>query len=404
MKTIQNKFKILLILLFVGFSFASCSSEDDGVDPEPPQGNNLPITLDCNSFQSNNADAILLLENRGDGVDYIIDCVVSVSIDLKIEPGVVIEFADAAGMKVKDSGSINAVGTQSEPITFTATNKTKGAWKGIMSSSQSVKNQFDYVTMEYAGVGGLTSNSEPASLILTAKAYFRLNNVTIKNSLNYGIATTAYNYNVEINNCTITGCEIPVYADTNIVKNISGGDFTGNTTDVIRLSAGQLGVIRTSQTWKKLSVPYRTADEIVILGGAKLTLEPGLILEFEDTKGLELDKLFDEGSALIAVGTPASPIIFTGVTKVPGAWGTLSIRRSTSVQNKIDNVLIEYAGGSGAGGAIEMWVDPVLTVTNTTFKDIGACALYNKYDPTNPNLTEGNNTLINVSGDYMCSE
>lgn len=401
MKTIQIKFKTLLFALLVGIAISSCSKDDT---PDDPQGNNTPILLDCNSFQSNNTDAILLLENRSDGVDYIIDCVVSVEIDLKIEPGVVIEFADAAGMKVKESGSINAIGSQSDPITFTATNKIKGAWKGIISSSQSVKNQFNYVTMEYGGDGGLTSNSEPASLILAAGAYFRLNNVTIKNSLNYGIASTAFNYNVEINNCTITGCEIPIFADTNILKNISGGNFTGNTTDVIRLSADGQGAIATSQTWKKLSVPYRTSGDIVIVNGAKLTLEPGLILEFEDTKGLELDKLFNEGSALIAVGTPQNPIIFTGVTKVPGAWGTLSIRRSTSVQNKIDNVLIEYAGGAGAGGAIEMWVDPVLTVTNTTFKDIDACALFSKYSPINPNLTEGNNTLINVNGEYMCTD
>ncbi|SRX55406.1 hypothetical protein [Aequorivita sp. CIP111184] len=400
MKTIQIKFKTLFILLILSCAFSSCTKEDE---PDP-QGNDLPIALDCNSFQSNNSNAISVLENRSDGVDYIINCVIPVEVDLKIQPGVVIEFTDAAGMEIKESGSINAVGSQSEPILFTASTKTKGAWKGIISRSQSVKNRFDYVTIEYAGDGGLSGNGEEGSLIFRAETYFRLNNVTIKNGLNYGINSIWYNYDVEINNCTITGCEMPIFADTNIVKNISGGDFTGNTTDVIRLFAGDQGAIGNSQTWKKLSVPYRTSGDIVIVDGAKLTLEPGLVLEFEETRGLVLDKLFDEGSALIAVGTPSNPIIFTGVTKVPGSWGTLSIRRSTSVQNKIDNVLIEYAGGSGAGGAIEMWVDPYLTVTNTTFKDIDACALYSKYTPTNPNLTEGNNTLINVNGDYMCSQ
>ncbi|MFD2432147.1 hypothetical protein ACFSO9_00515 [Mesonia maritima] len=222
--------------------------------------------------------------------------------------------------------------------------------------------------------------------------------------MNYGIAATAYNYNVEINNCTITNTDIPIYTIPLVASNISGGDFTGNNTDVIRLTSNGVTSINESQTWNNLGVPYRMASDLVIIDGAKFTIEPGVIIEFEDTKGIEIDKLFDEGSAIIAVGTEAKPITFTGVTKVAGAWSTISVRRTTSVQNKIDNVLIEYAGGAGAGGAIEMWVDPVLTVTNTTFKDIDACALFNKYDPENPNLTEGDNTLENVSGGYLCGE
>ncbi|RFN58913.1 fibronectin type III domain-containing protein [Marixanthomonas ophiurae] len=364
-----------------------------------------PIVLSCDSFQRNNADAISLLENGSSDVDYIIDCVASVELDLKIEPGVVIEFADGAGMIIRDDGSLNAIGTQNEPIALSAITKAKGAWKGILSGSESVKNQFDYVNIEYAGDGGLTSNSEPASLILGATAYFRLNNVSIENSLNYGIAATSYNYNVEINNSTITNCSIPIFTNVITAGNISGGNFTGNATDVIRLVSGSgANVMDVSTTWKELGVPYRMASNLVINNGAKFTIEPGVVIEFEDTKGIEIDKLFDEGSAIIAEGTPTNPITFTGVTKVPGAWKAISVRRTTSVQNKIDNVLIEYAGGAGAGGAIEMWVDPVLTVTNTTFKDIDACALYNRYGSTNPNLTESNNTLVNVNGGYMCHD
>tara|TARA_R110000823_G_scaffold288701_1_gene406891 strand:+ start:42899 stop:44389 length:1491 start_codon:yes stop_codon:yes gene_type:complete len=364
-----------------------------------------PIVLDCNSFQSNNNDAILLLENRIDGVDYIIDCVIPVEIDLTIEPGVVIEFADAAGMNVKESGSVSAIGSQSAPITFTALTKTKGAWKGIISSSESVKNQFDYVTIDYAGGGTLGGNNESGSLIFRPGIYFRLNNVSITNGATNGLKATWYDYNVEINNCTITGCDTPIYAEANVASHISGGDFTGNTIDAIRL-IGDAGSrkIGNSQTWKNLSVPYRIAESLSIEDGAKFTIEPGVVVEFEDGKGITLDKTFNDGSALVAEGTPENPIVFTGVTKAPGAWHSISIRRTSSVQNKIDNVLIEYAGGAGAGGAIEMWVDPVLSVTNTTFKDVDACALYNRYGPANPNLTEGNNTLENVSGGYMCSE
>jgi len=405
MITIEYIFKRLLPLIVICLIFSNCSSDDDtSVEPPEPPESVETVLLDCDSFQSNNSDAILVLEDIGEGVDYLIDCVVSVEVDLVIEPGVVIQFANAAGMKVKEQGSLNAVGTQSEPITFTSASETKGAWKGIITDSEKIKNRFDYVTIEYAGDDGLTSNSEPASLIISSNSYFRLNNVSIKNSLNYGIAATAYNYDVEISNCTITNTDIPIYTIPLVASNISGGDFTGNNTDVIRLTSNGVTSINESQTWNNLGVPYRMASDLVIIDGAKFTIEPGIIIEFEDTKGIEIDKLFDEGSAIIAEGTPTNPIIFTGVTKAAGAWKAISCRRSTSIQNKFDHVLIEYAGGAGAGGAIEMWVDPVLTVTNTTFKDIDACALYAKYNQTNPNLTESNNTLENVSGGYLCGE
>jgi len=400
------KFKTLFVMLLVGSVFTGCSSDDDVVDDSgtnPPQDNDQAIILDCDAFQTNNADAILLLENLNDGVDYIIECVTKIEVDLKIEPGVVIQFTDGAGMNVKDSGSINAVGTQSNPIAFSSAAQTKGAWKGIISSSEKIKNRFDYVTIEYAGAGSLTSNSEPASLIIGANTYFRLNNVSIKNGLNNGIAVTAYNYNVEINNCAITGCDIPIYAEPNIATHISGGDFTGNTTDAIRIGSGYLED-GNSHTWKNLGVPYRMAADLTLVGGTKLTLEPGVVMEFEDTKGMTIDKLFDDGSALTAVGTPTNPIVFTGVSKSPGAWKSIFCYRSTSVQNKMENVLIEYAGGAGADGAIEFWTEPVLSVSNSTFKNIAACAVFNHGNEDNPNFSESNNVTDNVSGGYICHD
>lgn len=411
MKTKHLKFTktsswILLALMTLVIS--SCSKDDDQdiVDPEPnpPVVEIEPMTLDCDSFHSGNENGISLLEDRNDAVDYIITCVVNVDIDLKIAPGVVIAFEDGGGMKINESGSINAVGTTDKPISFTALTPTKGAWKGIMVSSTSVKNKFDYVVMQYAGDGGLTSNSEPASLILLADSYFRVSNTNIREGLDYGIAAQGFGYDVEITDVTISGCEIPLFVDTNIVSDISGGDFTGNQTNVIRLTGGTLGTIVSDQTWKKLSVPYRAATHIFVDNGAKWTLDPGVTIEFEDSKGIELDKMFDMGSAIIAVGTPEEPITFTGVTKAPGAWKTISIRRTSSVQNIFDNVIVEYGGGTDTGGAIEMWVNPVLTVTNSTIRNSKGCALYSKYEPENPNLTESNNTVENVEGGYICGQ
>src|SRR5690606_35590913 len=329
-----------ILVAFMTIAISSCSNDDDqditAPDPTPPVEENLPVTLDCNAFQANNTEAMTVLEDRNDGVDYIITCIASVEVDLQIEAGVVIAFEEAAGMIVRGGASLSAEGTADKPISFTGLTPTKGSWKGIMSMSPSVKNKLDYVVMQYAGDGGLTSNSDPASLILLSDSYFRISNTTIKDGLNYGISAPGHTYNVEITDCTISGCEIPLFLDTNIIPNLSGGDYQGNATDVIRVSAGGKGAINKDQTWKKFPIPYRV-DDIVVVGGAQWTIEPGVVIEFEDTRGLELDKMFDDGSAIIAVGTPEDPIIFTGETKAPGAWRALSIRRTSSVNNILDN-------------------------------------------------------------------
>src|SRR5690606_21808130 len=131
-------------------------------------------------------------------------------------------------------------------------------------------------------------------------------------------------YDVEITDCTISGCEIPLFLDTNIIPNLSGGDFKGNQTDVIRVSAGGKGAINKSQTWKKFPIPYRV-DDIVVVDGAKWTIDPGVVIAFAETRGLLLDELSADGSAIIAKGTPEEPIIFAGETKIPGSWKALSI-------------------------------------------------------------------------------
>ena len=214
---------------------------------------------------------------------------------------------------------------------------------------------------------------------------------------------------MELNNCTITGCKMPIYADVNIANHISGGSFTGNITDAIRVR-GDAGdrQINTSQTWTDLGVPYRVASTsgfIQIRGGAVLTIEAGVVVEFEDGQGITVDGNNSDGSALVAIGTSTNPVIFTGVTKMPGAWRSIYYGFSSSVRNNLSYVLIEYAGDTNSNGAIEMWsADPLVNITNSTFKDINGCGIYDYNVPgvPNPNLTQNNNTIENVNGGLMC--
>ncbi|MBF6608819.1 MAG: hypothetical protein ITG00_08790, partial [Flavobacterium sp.] len=125
--------KALRSSLFLGVSigmFMSCS--DDESVPEDPVQTDPAITLDCNYF---NEDRILT-DNPNAAVDYIIDCVMRVSADIIIEPGVVIEFGQNAGIEIDDFNvpyaSLSAEGTAAKPIVFRGAVSGAGYWRGLL--------------------------------------------------------------------------------------------------------------------------------------------------------------------------------------------------------------------------------------------------------------------------------
>ncbi|RJP26715.1 MAG: hypothetical protein C4520_00280 [Candidatus Abyssobacteria bacterium SURF_5] len=68
--------------------------------------------------------------------------------------------------------------------------------------------------------------------------------------------------------------------------------------------------------WFARKSPYQITNDIKLIEGATLEIEPGVIVEFYPEKSLEIN------GSLRAVGTPAKPILFTAHTETP--WGNVS--------------------------------------------------------------------------------
>jgi hypothetical protein len=73
---------------------------------------------------------------------------------------------------------------------------------------------------------------------------------------------------------------------------------------------------------------------------ATLTIEPGTVVAFDEDAGLR----FASGSALIAEGTQAEPILFTGTQEQRGWWEAIHLHQSDSFNTALNHVVIEYAG------------------------------------------------------------
>ncbi|MEM9985183.1 MAG: hypothetical protein AAF804_08820 [Bacteroidota bacterium] len=377
----------------------SCNSS-----PIEPPGALVPTVLDCAFFSANEN---ITLENNDDlAVDYIVECRADIDGDLVIQPGVTIEFTEDGGLNIRDEGSISAVGTEDSPILMTAQNKIPGFWSGIQVQSNSVVNQLEYVTIAYAGGEAFNSNDNQGNLIYWPGSRLSVDHCTFTNSGSNGVYI---NDQVEIPSFAdneITDNEVPVYMFASEWGALgSGNDFTGNTNDYINSVIADMPT--GTSTIKSLGVPYRIQPgsfgifrEVTLPSGADVLVEPGVTMEFTDDTGIRTIG----GSSFRAVGSESMPITFTGVNKVAGAWKGLHFRFSTSPNNILENVRIEFAGSDGdTDAAIFMWADPVLTVNNSEIYDIDGCAFTSGTGgETNPNLTYSNVDVQRITGETEC--
>jgi hypothetical protein len=131
--------------------------------------------------------------------------------------------------------------------------------------------------------------------------------------------------------------------------------FERNGRDDITLFQERAGTINT--TLKNRGVPYR-ADGAIDLqpvedGIAVLTIEAGVTLRFDDTRGrsgISVGVGASRQGQIVAVGTAVEPIVFTSAKPTPakGDWTGLNFRDTPPTGNRIDFAVIEYAGADSS--------------------------------------------------------
>lgn len=374
----------------MGLGFSSCSSDDDSSSQEEELET---VILDCTNLASGET---LTLENINSGIDYIIDCVYVVSGDLIIDPGVTIQFGTDAGIKVYDTGSIDATGTELNPIVFTGETQVPGSWKGVFIDSNDIKNKIEYATIAYAGGGGFNSNDDRGGVIVYSSTRLTMRNTTITNSEAYGFNASYGGDELILQNNTITNCNAPMYILGIYITTISGGSYTGNDLDAI-VADRDFIANESHHIWTKLNVPYHFPEGMdVTNSGGKLTIMPGVVMKF----GQDTDLAITEGASgnkpsLIAVGTIAEPIVFTSIDNTLSAWRGIYFD-TPSTLNEIGFATIENASNPAQEGAIATWSGTVLNVHDVFFKDIQYCAILNS---TSATLTTSNLTYVNVGGE-----
>jgi hypothetical protein len=90
-------------------------------------------------------------------------------------------------------------------------------------------------------------------------------------------------------------------------------------------STNVTGGILTNTTWTVANSPYIVTDTVVIFAGVTLTIEPGVVVKFND------GGLIDQRGNLYARGTAIDSIIFTSNSSTPyaGIYQGINITSAT---------------------------------------------------------------------------
>ncbi|MFH1321893.1 MAG: T9SS type A sorting domain-containing protein [Bacteroidota bacterium] len=99
------------------------------------------------------------------------------------------------------------------------------------------------------------------------------------------------------------------------------------------------GGIYTNTTWTLANSPYIVVDTVVVFPGVTLTIEPGVIVKFENNKRLEIRE-----ARIIANGTNSDSITFTSnaLAPNPGIWSGLYLN-SCTITSEFNYCVFQYA-------------------------------------------------------------
>jgi len=322
---------------------------------------------------------------------------------LTIDPGVEIRIGGGYGIFVGyysgTFGTLNADGTESDPIVFTSAapemSRTPGDWDFIgFYDGAGSSSVMDHCLVSYGG-----GYSESRGMISLDGAGLSLTNSTVSNSQYYGVETrndgmfTAFSGNTFDANGTY-----PVWIQGNFVHTLGSGNTYKSGKGIL---VNNDRIEHSEGTWLDQAVPY-IIDGNLYLGsasGARLTIEPGTVVSFTEGSGFWIGYYSGTFGVLVADAEPGSEIVFTSSAPVgfesAGDWDGLIFDDGTSTGSILDNCIVRYAGGySNSSGNITVRNDtpdiPVISNCTIEFSERWGIYLGNNASPMMSNNTFSN--------------
>lgn len=287
---------------------------------------------------------------------------------LTIEPCVRVLLPAGAIVTVRDQGSIEGIGTPTQPIYIGPIDDAEPF--GYLRT-WGLPIHLAYTTIEGGGeLGNIVPEShtmieaQGLDSMAPTQEVLTFDHVTVRGSLGMGIRLyDGAGFGAGSGDLVVTeNATFPVSMWGRAMGTLPTGDYIGNGDDaifIVGMDAGQQNVIEEATMFNR-GVPYQVGNlsgsvSARLQVGANepdpsplLTIEPGVTVRF----GPE-GRFYVMRGALSAVGTADVPITFTSAAAAPvaGDWWGVYFWETPDARSQLDQVVVEYAGGISQTGS-----------------------------------------------------
>ena len=306
---------------------------------------------------------------------------------LKIDPAVELTFEEDESALISDGGSIQAIGTASERITFSGS--FIGSWNGIHfnRTANDINSKLIYCVVENAG----RDNNLSANVILE-DASPEIFNCLIRQGIGYGIYISGkLKLGNFINNTITNNAFAPISVSASGVNGLSPGFYLGNGMNFIEVRGAPLeDPITEDGYWDDIGMAYQVKGTIQIQSST-LILAPGLNVQMTESSGFAL--LIQGG--LIADGT-SEMITIEGSQQWAGSWNNIFFSNTANANNcQLIHCRIGYGGGDTYRPGMIYCDNLSPTIRNCIIK---SSLTYGIYLNGNANIADLPSNLFNGNG------
>ncbi len=324
-----------------------------------------------------------------EGSPYIVRTTVIVpeGIRITVEPGVRVHFVQNQGMIVR--GTLEAIGSSSDPIIFTGTVELPGWWRSINIQNQG-SAVLKWCEVSFAGT------SDQGAILKSGSGFLELSDSIVRRTAGDGLRiSSGYSSFVSENNRFLYNTN-GVRVGINVSFFDLTSNFAGNSRDVYLDG----GTINTSVKWgASSSYSLFISGDITVVEDGRLEIAPGSVLKFDQNR-----RLFVRGY-LEARGLKDQKIHFTdmrdnsvggvlggqdGAMPEPGWWRSINIQNEGSAF--LEWCVISYAGRSDGAAILKAGTGSLTLqnaiVQNSSSEGLRIAAGYSLFE-------HGNNTYVN---------
>ena len=237
------------------------------------------------------------------------DVTIAADAELTIAAGTVVKFD--VGRSLNVDGSIVALGTSSQQITFTSVQDdsvgedltvdvgtpAEGDWRALLLNDGDAGVTLQHVNVQYAG-----RSNQPA--LQLGKDSTSLNDVVVSNVADVGVLVDG---SPALNRVTVQESETAFAQTITASPNLQNLVATNNDVNAVLLSGGSTNG---DQTWSFGGLPVHLQSTVLVESGS-LTVAPGSVIKIPPNTGHYIQA---SGGPLIAKGTAADPIIVTSTS------------------------------------------------------------------------------------------